>query len=183
MMMVAGYPSYGPRVSSDHIKHTHHPLVFMLQDVAVVHAQPLHVLPDLESHRLRRSDVHCVLPGKIRGLGLGPVPLALGDLELCAVQMEWVVHVRWVDHLPQLDLAGFGRQIDAPHFERLAVDKELYSHPASRLGGVHATTGHAYAVSHGHPFAELQTLDRTRRPQLLDVAELRRQGCCPDGNS
>lgn len=76
-------------VSSDHIKHPHHPLVFMLQDVAVVHAQPLHVLPDLESHCLCRSDVHCVLPGKIRGFGLGTVPLALGDLELCAVQMEW----------------------------------------------------------------------------------------------
>src|SRR5881409_4368114 len=83
-------------VSSDHIKHTHHPLVFMLQDVAVVHALPLHVLPNLESHRLRLSDVHGVLPGKIRGLRLGPVPLALGDLKLCAVQMEWVIHVRWV---------------------------------------------------------------------------------------
>src|SRR5258705_12276121 len=78
-------------VSSDHVKHTHHPLVFMLQDVAVVHALPLHVLPDFESYCLRLSDVHRVLPGKIPGLRVGPVRLSLGDLELCAVQMEWVV--------------------------------------------------------------------------------------------
>ena len=85
--------------------------------------------------------------------------------------MEWVIHVRWVDHFPQLDLAGLGRQIDAPHFERLAVDQELHRHPA------------IIAVSHGHPFAELQTLDYTRRTQLLDLAELRRQHYRPNGNA
>src|SRR5438034_11364883 len=78
-------------VSSDHIKHTHHPLVFMLQDVAVVHALPLHVLPNLESHRLRLSDVHGVLPGNVPGLRPGPLPPALGDLQLSAVHMDCVL--------------------------------------------------------------------------------------------
>src|SRR5436309_15693510 len=89
-------------VSSDHIKHTHHPLVFMLQDVAVVHALPLHFLPNLESHRVRLSDVHRVLPGKIRGLRLGPDHLALGTLELRVLATEWVVHVPCGDQFPRL---------------------------------------------------------------------------------
>src|SRR5690606_16093571 len=100
--------------------------------------------------------------------------LALQNLKLRSVQMEWVIHMGVVDDIPVLPLSGPASQVYALHVVDLIVDAEhgahgrhaghhgflvhsphaLMVHTRRALHGWPVPRLHGHVMIHGHDFAE-----------------------------
>ena len=111
----------------DHAHLPHHAGVFMLQNVAMKHVQPLVALHQLDAYRLTRFGVDHVAPGKQRLWCDLAVHLALDHLELHAMNVKRVIHVGLVGKLPQLDFVDAAAEVNALHVKTFTVDQKLHA--------------------------------------------------------
>src|SRR5690606_18310577 len=93
--------------ASTDFEHSHHPVILMIEDMAVEHPLPgIVVVADDEPDGLVLRNVDDVLPAPERLGNAVPVD----DLELEAMQVKRMVHPDEVLHLP--DLGGAERCLD-----------------------------------------------------------------------
>src|SRR5436305_7253822 len=117
-------------------EHSHHAVVFVIEDVAVEHPLPrIIVVAHDDSRRRMFRDVEHVLPGEIRLAH----SVTVEHLELESMQVERVIHANDVLDLPDLGGADGGADVDAVHVHQLSVDHALAENDGAhrrRPGGI-----------------------------------------------
>src|SRR5687767_568384 len=94
----------------------------MIEDVAVKHPLPRIVgIPHDESRGLVLRYIHAVLPASIAYRHA----VAIQQLELKSVQMEWMVHPHEILDLPDLGCSELRGYIHASHVHDAAVQEAL----------------------------------------------------------
>src|SRR5689334_8837463 len=110
---------------SPNLQHSHHSLVLMLEDVAMVHPFS-RVVVEVNENSDRRMLRHVArvlpTPERLRNA------VAVDDLKVESMKMKWMVHSHHVLNRPDLGLAQTGMNIDAMHVHLLPVDESLRHH-------------------------------------------------------
>src|SRR6266850_426676 len=148
-----GRPAVNCCSSGDDIDDPHHALVFVLEDVAVIHAQTGKLLTHGDANGFTAGHIDRVLPGSIGRLRDAIFPFDFDHLELRAMDVEGMIHVGRVLDFPELDLPRSHLDINAGPVEGLAVDHE----------------GHGHAAGPAHRLAEDETASHCRLGELRDL--------------
>ena len=104
---------------------SHHPVVFVFQDVAVVHVWYLRISISIEGHddpneiTWRHQD--CVFPAEV-GTG-GWLAVAVENLKLDRMEVERVRLTAAIMHFPNLNVSQSHDLINSRHIHCLAVDR------------------------------------------------------------